>query len=130
MLKKRRKFINYEIEQLQEVVQKASDDIGVDLDEFQAAVRDGEIELLDEDDDEDGLNRDLLLELLPVGHSMLTKVAEPVPAVLFGSEQLKGLVDKMFYTMELNEGLGLAAPQVGHSLRVIIIQQDEVEAVR
>jgi peptide deformylase len=39
----------------------------------------------------------------------------------FGSDELKQLVDNMFETMYANKGVGLAAPQVGVSKRLTVI---------
>lgn len=38
-------------------------------------------------------------------------------------DEVQGLIDDMFYTMYYHEGVGLAAPQVGHNLRLFIIDQ-------
>ena len=39
---------------------------------------------------------------------------------------LRKLTDNMFATMEAASGIGLAAPQIGVSLRVIVVDADEV----
>lgn len=52
---------------------------------------------------------------------MLRKVAEDIPA---DYEGLRELVDDMFETLAASEGVGLAAPQVGKSIRVVVIDLD------
>lgn len=54
---------------------------------------------------------------LPVylyGHPVLRKEAEPLPQDFPG---LKDLVKDMFAAMYESEGVGLAAPQIGKSIR-------------
>ncbi len=52
------------------------------------------------------------------GNSVLREVAQPVRKV---NAEIKKLVEHMFETMERERGVGLAAPQVGVSKRVIVI---------
>lgn len=61
---------------------------------------------------------------LPVyiyGHPVLRRATEPVAQ---DYPNLKKLVDDMFETMYAAEGCGLAAPQVGLSLRLVVIDAD------
>ena len=58
-----------------------------------------------------------LLEVKLYGSEVLKKVAEPVIEI---TEEIKSLVADMFYTMYQTEGVGLAAPQVGVSLRIFV----------
>ncbi|MCM1449013.1 MAG: peptide deformylase [Clostridiales bacterium] len=63
---------------------------------------------------------------LPVylyGHPVLRKVADDVDPT---EESIKKLVDDMFETMYASEGVGLAAPQVGLSQRIVVIDADPV----
>jgi len=55
----------------------------------------------------------------------LRKVASPVD-VLDGSVQM--LIDDMLETMRDAPGIGLAAPQVGVGLRIVVIEVPEVPA--
>lgn len=64
-------------------------------------------------------------EVLRLGHPVLRKVAKPVPPELIGSDQLRELLADMRETLHEVGGIGLAAPQVGVSLRLAII---EIEA--
>lgn len=64
---------------------------------------------------------------LPVylyGHPVLRKTAAPVSADYDG---LKDLVEKMYETMYASEGVGLAAPQIGRSDRIVVIDADPVK---
>lgn len=49
---------------------------------------------------------------------VLAKKAEPVEAV---TDEIRELVTNMAETMYANEGIGLAAPQVGESIRLVVI---------
>ena len=63
---------------------------------------------------------------LPVylyGHPVLRKTAE---TVALGREGLKELLENMYATMYASEGVGLAAPQVGLSERIVVIDADPV----
>jgi peptide deformylase len=57
-----------------------------------------------------------------MGHPVLNQVAEPVE--LFGTRELQQLVEDMQDTMRALNGAGLAAPQIGVSLRVVIFEVD------
>lgn len=61
---------------------------------------------------------------LPVylyGHPVLRAQAEPVPT---DYPELKKLIADMFETMYDAEGCGLAAPQIGKSLQLVVIDAD------
>lgn len=63
---------------------------------------------------------------LPVylyGHPVLRQQAEDVPQDFAG---LKDLVKDMFAAMYESEGVGLAAPQIGKSIRLVVIDADPV----
>ena len=53
---------------------------------------------------------------------MLRRKADPVPAV---TPEIRDLVEAMFATMYVEEGVGLAAPQVGRSVRVFVLDVEE-----
>lgn len=55
------------------------------------------------------------------GHPVLRAQAQPVPA---DYSDLKKLVDDMFETMYAAEGCGLAAPQIGQSIQLVVIDAD------
>ncbi|MEB3186745.1 MAG: peptide deformylase [bacterium] len=58
------------------------------------------------------------MALTYMGHPVLREVAAPVRKV---SAEIKALVAQMMETMTLENGIGLAAPQVGVSKRVITV---------
>lgn len=58
---------------------------------------------------------------LPVylyGHPVLRRISQPVEKA---SEELDTLVDDMFETMYRSEGVGLAAPQIGKNIQLVVI---------
>jgi peptide deformylase len=57
-------------------------------------------------------------EILKMGDPRLLRVAQPVRA--FGTPELSSLVADMFETMRSVEGAGLAAPQIGVDLALVI----------
>jgi peptide deformylase len=52
------------------------------------------------------------------GHAILRKVAQDIDS---NYPDLKQLIDDLFETMYKSEGLGLAAPQIGKSIRIFVI---------
>jgi peptide deformylase len=68
--------------------------------------------------------------LVLYGDPVLRRTAKPVTAF---DDELRDLVEEMFEIMYAEEGVGLAAPQVGDSRRVFIIEipeDDESEGVQ
>jgi peptide deformylase len=59
-------------------------------------------------------------EILRMGDARLLRVAQPVPAAMFGSAALVTLIDDLRETMKAANGAGIAAPQIGVDLRVVI----------
>ena len=59
-----------------------------------------------------------LLDILQPPHPTLQRAAEPVDTV---NDDLRTLMDEMLETMYAAPGIGLAAPQVGISRRVVVI---------
>jgi peptide deformylase len=62
--------------------------------------------------------------LVLYGNPVLRQTAKPVTVF---DDSLRDLVDEMFEIMYAEEGVGLAAPQVGESRRVFIIEIPEDE---
>lgn len=62
------------------------------------------------------------LPLRYYGDPVLRRKADAVGAV---TPEIRDLIDAMFATMYVEEGVGLAAPQVGRSLRVFVIDLEE-----
>ena len=59
-----------------------------------------------------------VLDVVKAGHPVLKQVAEPVEHV---NKKLRALIDDMAETMYKTEGVGLAAPQVAVSKRIIVV---------
>ena len=57
-------------------------------------------------------------EILKMGDPRLLRVAQPVQH--FGTPELTALIDDMFETMHAANGAGLAAPQIGVDLQLVI----------
>ncbi|HAT33929.1 MAG TPA: peptide deformylase [Janthinobacterium sp.] len=57
-------------------------------------------------------------EILKMGDPRLLRMAEPVRE--FGGSELEALIADMFDTMRAAKGAGLAAPQIGVNLQVVI----------
>lgn len=60
----------------------------------------------------------MIREVLRMGDARLLRIAEPVEA--FGTPELAALLADMRETMAHLDGAGLAAPQIGVNLRVVI----------
>lgn len=63
-------------------------------------------------------------EILKMGDARLLRVAQPV--VQFDTDELHLLVSSMFETMRAVNGAGLAAPQIGVDLQLVIFGTDEI----
>jgi peptide deformylase len=59
-------------------------------------------------------------EILKMGDARLLRIAQPVAPEAFGSPELKALIGDMFETMKAANGAGLAAPQIGVDLQLVI----------
>jgi peptide deformylase len=57
-------------------------------------------------------------EILKMGDARLLRVAEPVTA--FGTPEMDALIADMYETMHAANGVGLAAPQIGVNLQLVI----------
>ena len=57
-------------------------------------------------------------ELLKMGDPRLLRIAKPVEA--FGTPAMRALIDDLFETMYAVNGAGLAAPQIGVDLQLVI----------
>ncbi len=65
-------------------------------------------------------------EILKMGDPRLLRIAQPVPAAAFDSDALHLLVRDLFETMAAVDGAGLAAPQIGIDLQLVIFGTDAV----
>ena len=62
----------------------------------------------------------MIREILKMGDERLLRIAPPVPDSMIGSAELQQLIDDMFETMHHVGGVGLAAPQIGVDLQLVI----------
>jgi peptide deformylase len=69
----------------------------------------------------------MIREILKMGDPRLLRVAAPVPSVMIGSAELDTLIADMFETMHEAGGVGLAAPQIGVDLQLVIFGFDRAE---
>lgn len=60
-----------------------------------------------------------VLEILKVGNPILKQISTPIETF---SSELNDFIEEMFITMKVNNGIGLAAPQVGRAQRFFIVQ--------
>jgi peptide deformylase len=63
-----------------------------------------------------------ILPIVRLGDPVLRAVARPLDEDLFGSRELRRFVKELVDTMRDAEGVGLAAPQVGASIRVFVFE--------
>ena len=63
----------------------------------------------------------MILPIYVYGQPVLRKVAEDIAP---DYPNLKELIENMFETMDHAEGVGLAAPQIGLPIRVVVIDLD------
>jgi peptide deformylase len=64
-------------------------------------------------------------DVLKMGDARLLRVAQPVQ--VFDTPELKSLIVDLFDTMEATDGVGIAAPQIGVNLQVVVFGFDESE---
>lgn len=66
----------------------------------------------------------MILPVVVYGHPVLRRVADEIDE---NYEGLKELIDNMWQTMYKSDGIGLAAPQIGKSIRLIVIDADPLK---
>ena len=66
----------------------------------------------------------MIHQILKMGDARLLRIAPPVPKSMFGSAELEALIADMFDTMEIADGVGLAAPQIGVDLQLVVFGFD------
>ena len=69
----------------------------------------------------------MIREILKMGDPRLLRVAPIVPAAMIGTAELDALIVDMFDTMHAADGVGLAAPQIGVDLQLVIFGFDNNE---
>ena len=65
-----------------------------------------------------------MLKLRYIGDPILRRETEPVPAF---DKSLKNFVNDMIKTMHKEDGIGLAAPQIGHLKKIIVVDISGIE---
>lgn len=70
-----------------------------------------------------------ILRVATLGHPVLRQVAQPLTPEQVRSPEIQQLIADMRETMEDYVGVGLAAPQVHRSIRLVILEQSHVEMV-
>lgn len=65
----------------------------------------------------------MILPIYIYGQPVLRKVAEDIPT---DYPKLDNLIKDMFETLTESEGVGLAAPQIGKAIRVVVIDLDVI----
>ena len=63
----------------------------------------------------------MILPVYTYGQQVLRKVAQDIP---LDYPNLKELIQSMFETMEASDGIGLAAPQIGLDIRLLVVDLD------
>jgi peptide deformylase len=63
-----------------------------------------------------------VLPIIQCGDPVLRRPAEPVDPADLGTSELRRLIGQMRATMEAAPGVGLAAPQVGVSIQLAVVQ--------
>src|SRR6201996_7342649 len=69
----------------------------------------------------------MIHEILKMGDPRLLRIAPAVPDDMIGSLELDALIADMFETMHHVGGVGLAAPQIGVDLQLVIFGFDSSE---
>src|SRR5579871_5092099 len=64
----------------------------------------------------------MLLKIVQAGYPVLREPAQPLSAGEIQSAEIRRLVEAMKDTMRDAPGVGLAAPQVGYSLQLAVIE--------
>ncbi len=59
-------------------------------------------------------------DIVRMGDARLLRVAPPVPESMFDSDEMHELISDLLDTMKHASGAGIAAPQIGVDLRVVI----------
>ena len=66
----------------------------------------------------------MILPVYAYGHPVLKKVADPITPDF---PELATLIENMWDTMYKADGVGIAAPQIGQSIRLFVIDTEQIE---
>ncbi|MEO5813045.1 MAG: peptide deformylase [Rhodanobacter sp.] len=69
----------------------------------------------------------MIREILKMGDPRLLRIAPPVSKAMLGSDELRTIIADMLETMEAADGVGLAAPQIGVDLQLVVFGFDSSE---
>ena len=64
-------------------------------------------------------------EIILLGNPLLRQIAEPIADDEFGTPELKQMEALLFEMLAAENGLGLAAPQIGISKRALVFGMDK-----
>jgi len=60
-------------------------------------------------------------EILQIGNPVLRQVAKPVEMEKVDSPEIQNLIDQLLDIVIARDGVGISAPQINHSVRVIVV---------
>ena len=63
--------------------------------------------------------------ILPIGHPILRTRATPVPRAEIADPRIQGLIDDLIDTMRHANGAGIAANQIGETVRILTIEVND-----
>jgi peptide deformylase len=63
--------------------------------------------------------------IILLGNPLLRQIAKPITNEEFGSPELKQMEQALFEVLEAENGLGLAAPQIGISKKALVFGMDK-----
>ena len=72
-------------------------------------------------------HRMAILKIARMGHPVLRRIADPIPPDRINSPEVQQLIQDMLDTVIEYDGIGLAAPQVHQSVRLVIVCLDPEE---
>ena len=61
----------------------------------------------------------MVLPIIYYGNKLLRKKCEPIEVI---TDEIKSLAEDMIKTMDAQKGIGLAAPQIGHPIRLFVLR--------
>jgi len=67
----------------------------------------------------------MILPIVQTGDPVLRQAAQSVDPAWIGTKEFRSLVADMVETMRAAPGVGLAAPQVGQSLQIVVLEDPE-----
>lgn len=67
----------------------------------------------------------MVRKIVQTGDPVLRRVADPVDLARIGTKEFEQLIDDMIETMRKAPGVGLAAPQIGESLQLTVLEDRE-----